>query len=411
MKGASSPLAMPTTGDGRVAPAAARSEILYMSPPSVADAVARLGRTEDVALSPSSRRLAVAALTRNEVAVFDVDIVSRPGGAHVALTGGVLLSSPALRQPHGVDFVDDHTLIVTSRGSDVALFTLPSGDIGVPTHEVRPVARWPVGRATGVNVPGSVAVTPVDQHSCDILVCNNAGHTVTCHRLDRSAAGIPGKSRVLLRKYLDIPDGVSVSRDRRWIAVSNHNPHNVLLYEKSPALNADSNPDGILRGVSYPHGLCFSADGRYLVVADAGAPYIHIYAQDANHWRGVRHPSVSARIMSEEAFQKRRHSPAQGGPKGIDIDPGASVIVVTSEYQPLAFFSLPALLQHAASDDSVREQGGVAADYELMLMDERHRLAQRVSDARNSFENSTSWRITAPLRWVASTVRRHRVPR
>lgn len=87
------------------------------------------------------------------------------------------------------------------------------------------------------------------------------------------------------------------------------------------------------------------------------------------------------------------------------------MIVVTSEYQPLAFFSLPALLQHAASDDSVREQGGVAADYELMLMDERHRLAQRVSDARNSFENSTSWRITAPLRWVASTVRRHRVPR
>ena len=362
-------------------------------------------------MSPSSRRLAVAALTRNEIAVFDVDIGSCPGGADVALTGGVLLSSPAIRQPHGVDFVDDHTLIVANRGGDVALFTLPSGDIGVATHEVRAVARWPMGRATGVNVPGSVAATRVDQHSCDVLVCNNAGHTVTRHRWDRNAAGIPTDSRVLLRKYLDIPDGVSVSRDRRWIAVSNHNPHNVLLYEDSPALNADSSPDGILRGVSYPHGLCFSADGRYLIVADAGAPCIHIYAQEADHWRGVRHPFASVRIMSEEAFQKGRHSPAQGGPKGIDIDPGSGVIVVTSEYQPLAFFSLPTLLQHAASDDSVRERGGVAADYELMLMDERHRLAQRVIDARNSFQNSTSWRITAPLRWVASTARRHRMPR
>jgi len=400
-----------SSGDGRVLPAAARSEILYTSPASVADAVARLGRTEDVALSPSSRRLAVAALTRNEVAVFDVDIVSCPGGAHVALTGGVLLSSPALRQPHGLDFIDDQTLIVASRGSAVALFTLPSGDIGVRTHELRPVTRWPVGRATGVNVPGSVAVTRVDQGSCDVLVCNNAGHTVTRHRLDGKAASVPAKSSVLLRKYLDIPDGVSVSRDRRWIAVSNHNPHNVLLYEDTPALNADSAPDGILRGVSYPHGLCFSADGRYLVVADAGAPYIHIYAQEADHWRGVRHPSASVRIMSEEAFRKGRHSPAQGGPKGIDIDAGSSVIVVTSEYQPLAFFYLPALLQHAASDDSVREQDSVAADYELMLMDERHRLAQRVIDARNSFQNSTSWRVTAPLRWAASTVRRPRVPR
>jgi hypothetical protein len=59
---------------------------------------------------------------------------------------------------------------------------------------------------------------------------------------------------------------------RRWFAVSNHETHSVLLYQQGPSLTADSEPDGILRCVTYPHGLRFSADGYHLFVADAGAP-------------------------------------------------------------------------------------------------------------------------------------------
>src|SRR5712671_5622475 len=93
-------------------------ELQYAAPESVIDAIGSLGRTEDVRFSPSNRRLAVASYYRNRIVVFDLGIASSSGATQVALTGGVELSSPALRLPHGLDFIDDNTLIVTSRGSE-----------------------------------------------------------------------------------------------------------------------------------------------------------------------------------------------------------------------------------------------------------------------------------------------------
>jgi DNA-binding beta-propeller fold protein YncE len=406
MKAPSSALARETPGVGKLPAETPVLEIQYTSPRSVTDAVASLGRTEDVSFSPSNRRLALAAASRNRIAVFDIDIASSRGGTQVALTGGVELSSPALLYPHGVDFIDDDTLIVTNRGRDVALFELPPGERDVPSHEVLPTVSWPAGGTTLFDVPGSVSVARVDEDVCEILICNNGGHSVTRHLLDRDAGGVIRNSEVLLRKYLDIPDGVSVSPDRRWIAVSNHNTHNVLLYENSPALTADTEPDGILRCAYYPHGLRFSGDGRYLIVADAGAPYLHIYAQDPDEWRGVRQPVATVRIMNEAVFQRGRESPANGGPKGVDIDAGSNVVVVTSECQPLAFFDLPTLLEHALAGSSVREQRILDMRYEWWLLQERYQIARKVTEVVNTFQNSTSWRITAPLRCLKSTLRR-----
>jgi len=220
-------------------------KIQYTAPQSVTDAVSSLGRTEDVRFSPSNRRLAVAAFKRNRIVVFDIDISLSSGTTQVALTGGIELSSSALQLPHGLDFIDEDTLIVTSRGSDVALFKLPSGEEIVRTHEVLPIARWPANGTTLLNAPGSIAVTHVEENMGEVLICNNDGHTVTRHLLDRDAGGAIRNSEIVLNKYLNIPDGVSVSPDRRWIAVSNHTTHNVLLYENSPALNPDTRPDGI----------------------------------------------------------------------------------------------------------------------------------------------------------------------
>ena len=411
MKAPYSALATETPGVGELPPGTTICGIQYTSPRSVSDAIVSLGRTEDVAFSPSKRRLALAGFTRNRIGVFDIDIVSSRGGTQVALTGGVELSSPALQEPHGVDFIDDDTLIVSSRGSGVGVFRLPSGDRDVQSHEVLPAASWPAGGTTLLNVPGSVSVTRVDENVCEILICNNDGHSVTRHLLDGGAGGVIRHGEVLLQKRLDLPDGVRRSPDRRWIAVSNHNTHSVLLYESSPALNADTEPEGILRCVYYPHGLCFSADGRYLFVADAGAPYIHIYEQDRDEWRGVRHPVASVRVMDEAVFRRGSSGPGLGGPKGVDIDAGANVIVVTSECQPLEFFDVSALLQQALADSSVREQRILDTRYERWLLQGRHQMATRVTEEIETFRNSRSWRITAPLRDLQSTLRRHRSPR
>lgn len=277
-------------------------QLPYTAPQSVTDAVVSLGRTEDVRFSPSNRRLAVASFHRNRILLLDIDVADCSGTTHVALTGGVELSSPALQWPHGVDFIDDDTLIVTSR-------------------------------------------------KCD------------------------------------------------------HITHNVLLYENSPALSASAEPAGILRRIAYPHGLRFSADGRHLFVADAGAPYLLIYARDSDQGRGVRHPVAAVRIMDDAMFERGRHNREEGGPKGLDIDAGSRVLVVTSECQPLAFFDVPALLQLALTGGSACEERALDIGHELRLMHEIRRMAEKATEA-HAMRNSMSWRITGPLRRLNSYFRR-----
>src|SRR5262245_58078834 len=92
-------------------------QIEYAAPPSVTNILGLLGRTEDLRFSPNNRRLAVAGFTRNRISVFDIDITSSGNKTHVTLTGGVELVSRALQYPHGVDFIDDDTVITTNRGS------------------------------------------------------------------------------------------------------------------------------------------------------------------------------------------------------------------------------------------------------------------------------------------------------
>jgi hypothetical protein len=141
-----------------------------------------------------------------------------------------------------------------------------------------------------------------------------------------------------LKKWLDLPDGVSVSG--RWIAISNYKAHCVFLYENTGSLDEHSEPDGILRCAHHPHGLQFTSDGRFILVADAGTPYVHIYMQDGSGWRGVRSPFKSLRVLNDADFIG-----AHFGPKGIDIDNSMNTFVATCEVQPLAFFDLAEILE------------------------------------------------------------------
>jgi hypothetical protein len=360
----------------------------------VQEVVAALGRTEDVRFSPGLQRLAVAAYTSNRVVVFDIRIESSQGKTEVALTGGVDLSSPAVHGLHGLAFIDDDTIVVTSRERDVAIFSLPPGEPHVPSSEVLPLATW-----TGDRGASTVSVSPIEKDLYEVLICDNAAHSVTRHVVERHAVSVRRSSELLLRKHLSIPDGVSVSPDRRWMAVSNHGTHNVLMYERASRSFPDADPDGILRRVYYPHGLCFSPDGDYLFVADAGAPYVHVYARHPDDWRGVRYPIASARVMDDALFRQGHSNPQEGGPKGLDI--AADVIVLTSEYQPLAFFHAPTLLHHARHSASHSESTALDIDYELRVM----QTARSAAAEANALRNSRSWRMMAPLRRLRAAVR------
>jgi DNA-binding beta-propeller fold protein YncE len=304
-----------------------------------------LGRTEDVKFSPNNRRLAVAGFAKNKLVVLDVEIAVSAAGKGVALTDFMEIRSSSLHAPHGLCFIDDTTLIVANRGGEAPILRLPpSGTVDkkIELSALQTIRRDPFHQ---LKSPGSVSVSQIDQNLYEVLICNNYVHYVTRHILEgREPFALKG-NEILLSKGLSIPDGVAVNKERRWIAISNHNTHSVFLYENTPRLNGQSEPDGILRNVNYPHGVRFTPDDNFVLVADAGSPYVNIYAKDGDSWNGTRDPVTTFRVMDEMTYRRGRSHPSEGGPKGIDIDSDMNVLVTTCDQQTLAFFDLPEILK------------------------------------------------------------------
>ena len=90
--------------------------------------IAGLGRTEDVKFSPSNCRLAVACFEKNQIAIFDICISGAPYERKITLTDAAEISSPYLKCPHGIDFLDEERIIVANREGDATIFELPRGE-------------------------------------------------------------------------------------------------------------------------------------------------------------------------------------------------------------------------------------------------------------------------------------------
>ena len=202
-------------------------------------------------------------------------------------------------------------------------------------------------------------------------------------------------SYLLLRRFLDFPDGVSVSDDNEWIAISNHDAHVVLVYRWKPSLAEQSDPDAVLRGTIYPHGLRFTPDGCHLIVADAGRPYVNVYERHGEAWDGVRFPERSSRSSATRSTRSAAIDESRG-PKGISIDSSGRVLTVTFEKRPIAFFDLALVL--GASAESVRTND---LRYELEAFEDA---GTRLDEAATKLMGSRSFRLTKPFRTLNAAV-------
>jgi hypothetical protein len=298
-----------------------------------------------VKFSPDDRRLAICGFTLDRIVLIDVAIEASAGGTQVALTRCTEITSPSLREPHGLCFLDDETLVVANRSRRAVILRLPAPGDGNETLEV-PALRtlWRANLVRPLHSPGSACASRLPDGRLEVLICNNYANRVTRHVLDTERDFRVTRNEVLLHRGLDVPDGVAIDRQRRWIAVSNHNTHSILVYENTPQLGRRSRPDGILHDVGYPHGVLFTPDADFVIAADAGAPMIRIYADNGGDWRGERHPIRSVRVMDDATFHRGRQNPEEGGPKGIDVDGRMRVLATTCEHQVLAFFDVARML-------------------------------------------------------------------
>ena len=138
----------------------------------VRDVIAALGRTEDIKFSPNNRRLAVTSFLRNKIVVFDVCITRSLSSKTISIIDVSEFASAHLRQPHGVDLIDDgNTIIVANRAGDATIFELPAVGSGSNCVELVPLG---IIRADHiVNNPGAVSISRKDKNLYEALICNN----------------------------------------------------------------------------------------------------------------------------------------------------------------------------------------------------------------------------------------------
>ena len=388
-------------------------EVKFTAGEEVRAAIARIGRTEDVQFSPGGGRLAVAGFSENRLLILGVEMNWDSEPPAIALTGPLELESDDLALPHGLCWIDERTLIVANREGLVVIFELPekaaSGKI-----RLSPV-RIVGDEATDlIKTPGSVSAAPVGLDLVELFVCNNYVGYVSRHLVDRRNAYAPVVSEMAIRDGLDIPDGVMISPSGRWIAVSNHGHARVVIYRNDSELGPASRPQAVLKGVNYPHGVRFAADERTVLVADAGTPFVHLYRSDGV-WDGEHEPDASIRVISDDSFTRGGYNRYEGGPKGLDVTRDGRLMVISCHEEPFAFFDMRSALSQGAVAKPVDRAESESARETLLryLASEQSRVEEATMAIRLACKhdiglvmNSPSYRITAPLRWARSTLRK-----
>ena len=314
-------------------------KITFVPSDGAKTALANLGRTEDVQFSPDNRRLAIAGLKQNQILILDIKIKTARNKILVLCEDWLEITSPSFNYPHGLFWIDGSTLIVANRRAEAPIIKIPSKKPDSKSVEILPTETIGHDRDL-LRTPGSVSVSKIGQGLYDVVICNNYANYVSRHLLDeRDNFAVHGSCR-LLAKGLDVPDGISHSHSGEWLAVSNHNKNAVFIFKNDSSLDGESDPVGKLRGMSYPHGLRFSRDDRYIFVADAGAPIVHVYKMDHRGWSGKHFPVHELRVLDDEAFRRGHVNPGEGGPKGIALTNDDRVLAVSCEEVPVAFFDV-----------------------------------------------------------------------
>ncbi|UVK40469.1 hypothetical protein LHFGNBLO_001939 [Mesorhizobium sp. AR10] len=316
--------------------------IEFKASEAVRAALSAIGRTEDLRFSPDNRLLAIAGFARKRCLILKVEVEPAPDDPQVTIHDFMELTSEGIGEIHGLDFIDDQTLVVANRDGMIAIFSLPGGEPAGRSREIAPIRQIKGGLFCKLKTPGSVVARQDQRGRVSLLVCNNYRNQVTRHVVDRRWGYRARKNHLLLKHGLDIPDGIALSHDGQWVAVSSHGTNDVKIYSMSAALGPDTEPAGILENANYPHGLRFTGDGRHILVADAGSPMLHIYDSDTG-WNGRHTPSRSVAVLDDETFKRGRASLEEGGPKGLDIDRSGHVVAVTCQEQTLAFFPLASM--------------------------------------------------------------------
>lgn len=317
-------------------------------------------RSEDVRFSPSGRLMAVVA-TEGCLLLFSVDLEARP----IRVKGEVEFRSTHLVITHGVEFLSEDVVAVVNRNANLVFFRIPPVSEWHGVQQLTPIHEVfsPLFGRTGVKRqlrdrelycgPGSIR-----KLDGILFVTCNYMNTVSTFSYELDAAGLRVQEGVVVaHEGLSVVDGIAVSDDGRFMALSDHDHHRVAIYQRDgyskdasveEKLQARFQPACSLLDIDmhFPHGLRFDLAGKVLYAVDAGGRYIQVFATEDNWQTDMHGSTVKTFGIDEDAFTKsqmavpEKHRLVEGGGKGLDIDPSGRILVVTCRNQSLRFFGI-----------------------------------------------------------------------
>jgi len=368
----------------------------YSASPQIRGAIANIGRTEDVRFSPDERCLAIVEVRTNTIHFFEISIEGTGAAQVVSLSAHTAISSDDLDYPHGLDFLGNNHFVVANRKGELVCFKYPCDLFSKTKVKLQPVAiaqeRKVCGIASGkITSPGSVNSYRISKNCYRILVCNNYQDNVVSFLADFSMGLKLKNEGVLVKRRLALPDGVDVSPDGRYVALSSHESLNVLVYKLSPFLNKYTSPQAILRDIGCPHGVRFSADGKRLFVADAGTQFLHVFHSEDGNWNKTIYAEKALKMVEDEVFTNTRVGitgeifPEEGGLKGIDFANSGELMATTAEGQVLRFFSTETLMSEQSSAENITLLGTQVQ--EIRLFQENKRRIRSKTNLRRLLKN------------------------
>lgn len=326
----------------------------YQATAKIRSKINTLGRTEDIKFSSDESIMAIVEYRKNRVILFEISIDGDNLSQVIKISNYTIIKSNDFHDPHGITFLGPKHFVVANRSGEVNLFKCPEESSNLSEVELMPLAIFKgQGYYGRISAPGSVESYKISNNKYRVLVCNNYICTVVSFVVDLADKVSVKNKGLTVKRGLIIPDGVNVSPNRKWVAVSSHKTNEVLIYRLTPVLNwmltpfssilnRLTKPVGRLKGLSYPHGLQFSKDGCKIFVADAGEPYINIYQSSDGNWDNHFVPVKKVKVLDDITFGKESNNPQEGGIKGLDFANNNQLLATTTEHQTLAF--------HAVSD-------------------------------------------------------------
>lgn len=333
---------------------------------AVARCLGTLGRTEDVVFSPDETRLAIAGFTENKILVIQIKVVTENGAMCVQSDHCVELHCADFKKPHGISWIDADTLVVANRKGDVIVVPVPAATGAGQVIRVEPLLRLSEGQGDLIRSPGSVDIVRFNDQDFDILVCNNYQNYVSRHIVQRRNGIAVLAGARLFEHDLKVPDSIAISSDGDLVAVSNHDRQRIDVFPNHADSGTQTQPLFSLGVASYPHGLRFAMDDRLILVADAGAPFVHVFARDGVAWKTAGEALVSLKIMEDDTFRRGQSNPQEGGPKGLDVLDDGSMFVVSCEEVPIAFFDFRPTRDQLTMPETVNQRQRRTKDRQLL---------------------------------------------